>query len=235
MIAAAVRRRLLRLRLRGDTVVCPCCGSRFARFAPAPNRADAICPGCGSQERHRLLRIWLDERQLPRGRVLHLAPEHALRGWLAGRPGIDYVTSDFPERGEAELSLDITATGLPDASFDTIIASHVLEHVANERAALAELARLARPGASVIVMLPVDLTREHTLEDPAIASPEQRQAAYLQHDHVRLYGRDVATRLASAGMSVTTDRYAAELTPEQRLRFGLLAADEIYVLSHGVP
>lgn len=235
MIAAAIRRRRLRFRLRGDAVECPCCGAHFARFADAPNRAEAICAQCGAQERHRLLRLWLTERHRLRGRVLHLAPEHALSGWLAAQGTIEYVTSNYPDRGAAELSLDITQTDLPDDSFDVIIASHVLEHIAAERAALNELARLTRPGGEVIVMVPADLKRESTLEDPSIVSPEQRTAAYLQHDHVRLYGRDVARRLAGGGMEVQTHRYATELGPQRRARHGLLESDEIYVLCHGAP
>ncbi|MGI8558847.1 MAG: class I SAM-dependent methyltransferase [Solirubrobacteraceae bacterium] len=229
----AAGRRLLRLRLRGDQVVCPCCARSFARFADAPNRANAICPGCGSQERHRLLRLWLARERAPCARVLHFAPEHALSAWIASQRGVsDYATSDYPVTTSSTLSLNICDIDLPDASFDWIIASHILEHVEDERAALGELARVLAPGGSLVVMLPVDLGRADTLEDPAVRTPAQRAAAYLQDDHVRLYGRDVARRLGGGGLDVRTHRAALDF---DRVRYGLLESDEIYLLRHGSP
>ena len=54
------------------------------------------------------------------------------------------MTTDLGDP-RADLHLDMTAIDLPDASFDTVIASHVLEHIEDERAALAELARILVP------------------------------------------------------------------------------------------
>jgi len=216
-------------RLRGDAVECPCCGRAFARFADDWNRAAAICPRCGSHERHRLLRLWLASRGELRGRLLHFAPEYCISGWLATRPELDgYVTSDFGGRG-ADLQLDMTALDLPDASFDIVIASHVLEHIVDERAAVDELARVLKPGGRAIVMVPVDLGRADTYEDPGITTPADRERAYRQDDHVRLYGADAAARLSRPGLAFTADRYAVELGAAARERHVLLEDDEIYV------
>jgi SAM-dependent methyltransferase len=227
-IAAGLRRRERMRRLRGDAVQCPCCGRSFAHFADDWNRPDALCPRCGSHERHRLLRLWLERRGDLHGRVLHFAPEYCLSGWLRGLTQIDYVTSDLADR-RADLHLDMTAIDLPDASFDTVIASHVLEHIADERAAVSELARVLAPGGRAIVMVPVDHTRPDTYEDPSITSPAARQRAYRQSDHLRLYGADVARRLGTPGLAFTADAYAVELGPRARVRHRLLEADEIYV------
>ena len=145
------------------------------------------------------------------------------------------MTSDYAPGSGADLQLDITAIDLPDASFDAIIASHVLEHVADDRAALAELRRVLRPGGRAIVMVPVDHDRPDTYEDPAIATPAARQRAYRQHDHLRLYGADVADRLSLPGLRFTADAYARELGPRLRARHRLLEADEIYVGRAGGP
>ena len=53
-------------------------------------------------------------------------------------PGIDYVSADL-EPGAAMLTLDLERLDLPDAAFDWILCLHVLEHVADDRAAMGEL------------------------------------------------------------------------------------------------
>ena len=43
---------------------------------------------------------------------------------------------------------------MPDASFDVVICAHVLEHVDDQRA-IAELARIVKPGGSLLAMVPL--------------------------------------------------------------------------------
>ena len=213
--------------LRGDAIECPCCGRHFARLMDDWNRPNAICPRCGSHERHRMFWLWVRDRAEVRGDVLHFAPEYCLEGNLRNLPGLRYRTSDLADTG-ADLQLDITAMSLPDESLDVIICSHVLEHVEDERAALAELRRVLRPGGWAAVLVPVDHDREQTYEDPAIVTPQQRVSAYWQHDHVRLYGRDITARLAAGGFDVEVEAYARDLGAAARERHRLLVGDEIY-------
>ena len=42
----------------------------------------------------------------------------------------------------------------PDGSFDRIIAAEVLEHIPDDRAAMAEIARVLRPGGRLAIMVP---------------------------------------------------------------------------------
>lgn len=51
---------------------------------------------------------------------------------------------------------DITHLDLPSDSFDCVVCISVLEFVKDVRAALGELARVARPGAPIIVGVPVE-------------------------------------------------------------------------------
>jgi SAM-dependent methyltransferase len=226
---AAVRRRLTRLRHRGSGVECPCCGRAFRAFAPDWNRPDAICSGCGAHERHRALAIYLRERtelgERPL-RLLHFAPEHALDQVLDRLPELERVTADL-EPG-ADLRIDITQIALDDASFDAIICSHVLEHVEDDRAAMRELHRVLRPGGFALVLVPLDLERPATLEDPSVTTAAERVAAYWQDDHVRLYGMDIADRLADAGFNVIVERLADELPAERVKRYGLVQGDVIF-------
>lgn len=215
---------------RGDRVQCPICGSRFSQFMWAWNRPGAICWRCGSHERHRALWIWLNggRSALPRARdLLHFSPEHCLEGRLRELVGPGYRSSEL-EPGRADLALDLTALDLPAESFDAVIASHVLEHVADDAAAMRELRRILRPGGVAVVMVPIDLSLTETFEDPSISSPEARTAAFWQADHVRLYAPDVEDRLRAAGFEVTVVQPAAELGEQAARRFGLHADERLF-------
>lgn len=216
---------------RGDAVECPVCGHAFSCFRDDWNRANAICWRCGAHERHRLLWLYLERHPDLLGgasSLLHFAPEWCLERCLRRVAGLRYVTGDL-DPGAAELELDITDLTLPDGSFDAIICSHVLEHVEADRVAMRELWRVLSPGGWAIVMVPIDLTRTSTLEDPAVRTPEQRERAYWQSDHVRLYAPDIAERLREAGFDVTRERYAVALGREQAARYGCIDVDEIYL------
>jgi SAM-dependent methyltransferase len=56
---------------------------------------------------------------------------------------------------------DLEALAFPDASFDVALANEVLEHVPDDRAALAEIRRVLRPGGRLLVLSP---TRLHPFE-----------------------------------------------------------------------
>ena len=229
-VARALRRRAGLVRERGDAVECPVCGGRFRRFKPDWNRADAICWRCGAHERHRAVALLLARRpDLLRdaGSLLHFAPEWCFRH-IPLPPGLRYVTTDLdPAKGD--VALDIRALDLADASFGAILCSHVLEHVDRDGDALAELRRVVAPGGWVLLMVPQDLDRAATYEDPAIVAPEDRRAAYLQHDHVRLYGRDFADRVRAAGFTVETIVMSEALGPAAAGRHGLIPADLIHL------
>ncbi len=217
-------------RNRGTAVWCPVCDQRFERFGPAPNRADAICWRCGSQERHRAQALLFAERPdlLTNAKaLLHFAPEHCLRTRLAGKVG-RYVTADLDPEG-VDLRLDLTALDLPDAAFDAVICSHVLEHVDDDAAAMRELRRVTAPGGWCLVLVPLDPNRATTYEDAAITDPAAREAAFLQHDHVRLYGRDAADRLTAAGFAVETIHPRDAWGDEPARISGLLDVDWLFV------
>jgi SAM-dependent methyltransferase len=211
------------IRYRGDRVECPCCESTFSRFLPHRGRAHAKCPRCGTLERHRLLWLFLEQEtdlfQRP-GAMLHVAPEYAFRERFSRLEGLRYVTGDF-DSPLADVQLDVMALPFEDGSFDFLMCNHVLEHVDDDRLALAEINRVLAPGGWAILMCPVDYRRETTFEDPAIVTPEDRHRAYGQADHARLYGRDYADRLAGAGFKVRADDYLDGLDEALTVRLGL--------------
>lgn len=57
-------------------------------------------------------------------------------------------------RGLTVVEGEIGDAGFPDGSFDTVIASHTLEHVANPLTFMREVYRVLSPGGTVILWLP---------------------------------------------------------------------------------
>jgi SAM-dependent methyltransferase len=192
---------------------CPCCGWRGYRFEPFGNpalyREDASCPICGSLERHRAVRLLLRDR-IPRGqRVLHMAPEGLMIPWIVGL-SCEYLNADL--HNLAMVRMDLTDTGLPDGSKTLVWCSHVLEHIPDDRAALAEVRRILAPGGILVLQVPIG--GDTTFEDPSVTTDEGRLEKFLQEDHVRLYGRDLADRVRAAGFEcellTTADMSAAD-------------------------
>jgi SAM-dependent methyltransferase len=221
---AGVERRVQVFRHRGNNVFCPVCGSEFDRFKDDWNRDDALCWRCGSHERHRAQWLLLEQRATlldHARRLLHFAPEWCLRRRLSRVRHLDYVTADLSQPG-VDLRLDITKLALPDGSFDAVICSHVLEHVEDDAAAMRELRRITAPDGWCLIMVPLDLGRERTLEDRTVTTPQERQRTFWQHDHVRLYAADISERLMAAGFAVERIRPQEAFAPElvDRSRIG---------------
>jgi len=183
--------------------VCNVCGYR-GRFQAAgkPRRIDARCPQCGSAERYRLLTLWLDRDGgfLKGAHVLHFAPEAGLASMLKSRVG-RYESGDIAP-GKADRVLNIEAIAAPDASYDCVVCSHVLEHV-DDKKALAEIYRVLKPGGVALIMLPVIEGWAKTYENPALVSSEDRKRHYGQSDHVRYYGADVRDLIRAHGFALT--------------------------------
>ncbi|WP_157961887.1 class I SAM-dependent methyltransferase [Acuticoccus kandeliae] len=82
--------------------------------------------------------------------------------------------------------LDMADIDRDDASYDLVIANHVLEHVADDHRALGELARVSGPDGVVFLSVPDLLRVEETVEYGAPRADK--------HGHYRLYGPDIAAR-----------------------------------------
>ncbi|MBM4395842.1 MAG: class I SAM-dependent methyltransferase [Deltaproteobacteria bacterium] len=89
---------------------------------------------------------------------------------------------------------DLCALPFADASFDLVVAADVIEHVPDPAAALAEVARVARPGAVVLVSVPSDRWLR------VCRVLHQDPMAYGHH--VLFAGPDFAGMCEAAGLSV---------------------------------
>jgi SAM-dependent methyltransferase len=245
-LMTSVRSFLPSLWFRGRRFTCPLCGGRFRKFRPigvdrplfrekmivgGGYRANGRCPRCGGSDRERLVYLYLkQETALFRqpARLLHVAPERSLQRVFSRQAGIDYTSADI-DSPRAAQRLDITAIGHDSGSFDAIICCHVLEHVMDDRRALAELYRVLRPGGWAILQVPFSRRLDETLEDPLLKTPAERETCYGQHDHQRLYGRDFPSRLAQAGFQVRIFNYARERGTEAADRFGLCREEDLFI------
>lgn len=224
----AVLYRLLVLRGMSGTATrtCPACGysGRFTASGEPP-RYDAVCGGCGSRERHRLVTMAVERLRLlaPGDRVLHFAPEGPLRPWLAKRlKPRNYVSADLTPG--SDLTLNLEAIDQPDATWDVVIANHVLEHV-NDALALGEIFRILRPGGRLIATVPLVEGWDVTYDDPSVTSRPERQLHFGQEDHVRYYGRDFREHVRGAGFDL--DEFVA--TGAETARHGLVPGERVFI------
>ncbi|HEY1928452.1 MAG TPA: methyltransferase domain-containing protein [Caulobacteraceae bacterium] len=156
---------------------CNLCGYEglFAGIAKGEGagRSYAVCPNCGSCERHRLQLKVLDqilrEFEPSRKSILHFAPERFFKRRFKNTFGI-YKTADL-FRADVDIKADITNMRLPDESYDVVYASHVLEHVPDDRKAVAEIYRILKPGGMAI--LPVPINSMGKTEEYAAPRPEE--------------------------------------------------------------
>ena len=224
------------LAYRGRGRECPVCGSRYRRFLPygyVTSREDALCPHCLALERHRMIWLWLKESSdLFEGypRLLHIAPEVSLMRHFKRhyRDNRNYITADL-ESPLADLHFDVQSIPLEEESVDVIICNHLLEHVEDDRRAMAELYRILKHGGWGIMLVPEDRSRATTFEDDSITDPEERTRIFGQYDHRRIYGRDYDERLRAAGFRVERIAYTERLSSEQRRRYAIGTDDLIVV------
>lgn len=151
-------------------------------------RAHAQCPQCWGSERHRCQALVMDQLaeryDFSTMSILHVSPEEHLAQRFRREFG-NYVSADLGGRG-VDLDLDLTDCDLPSASFDVVYASHVFEHIPDDRAAAETVRRLLRPGGFAV--LPVPIVVEATVEFPGQVDTE--------YGHVRAPGPDYFERFA---------------------------------------
>jgi SAM-dependent methyltransferase len=225
---------------------CPFCHLRFrrleARGRDLPIYAElgivggglreAECPWCRSNDRERLLYLVLRRRtelfhsQL---RVLHVAPEARLRRAIE-RKQRAYETTDLAMAG-VDFHSDLGAIPRPDGAYDAIVCSHVLEHVADDRAAMRELHRVLAPGGWAVLQVPIATRAERTDEEPPAAPlpAEARVRRFGDPTHRRLYAdADYVQRLESAGFAVQSWQALDVLGPRTVAAYGLAGEEKVF-------
>jgi SAM-dependent methyltransferase len=110
-----------------------------------------------------------------------------------------------PEQVARAVRADLLALPFPDGSFDVVMASEVLEHIPADELAMAEIARVVRPGGRVAVTVP----RWWPERICWALSEDYHEVA---GGHVRIYRGDVlADRLRRAGLVPAGSHHAHAL------------------------
>lgn len=191
-----------------EQFTCPICNYHgpFVDFnRPAGYRKHAKCPNCNSLERHRIQYIVLKEIlqnfQPSQKKMLHFAPELFFRKFFAEQFA-EYETADIAMRN-VDHEVDIQDLPFADATYDFVFASHVLEHIPDDRKALQEIRRILKPGG--IAVLPVPVICEQTVEYP--------EPNPYEDCHVRAPGKDYFDRYNDYFDRVK--QYSSEQLPEK--------------------
>jgi len=232
--------------------LCCLCERPVDRWLPHPEQArrsefmilmDAVgsdlsifhCPHCGCTDRDRHLWMYMAAVGLPEqlagARVLHLAPERPLEPKIEACGPASYVRGDLHPSRPHHQRLDAEALPFPDASFDLVIANHLLEHVAHPGRALAEFARCLAPGGLLIAQTPFAPHLRHTFELSTPATPDFARLFYGQEDHVRLFGQDIAEHFHAAGLRGALLPHAQLLADMDPLEFGCNRHEPFFAFS----
>jgi hypothetical protein len=160
-------------------------------------------------------------------RVLHVAPSEKS------------LVRYFSERGQAifgDLSpgryghTAIRKVDLMDISglepFGLLYASHVLEHVPDDRKVLSNVFQKLTSGGQAWILVPIH--DADTVDGAGTESARDRERLFGQWDHVRQYGVDLSDRMRDAGFEVSiidiSDVSSADIQ-----RHGLCDGDMIFV------
>lgn len=168
------------------------------------NRWEYRCPYCDSIDRTRFIMAYIHKRFRNKSnmKVLYFAPPPSGVYYLKTKMhNFSVDTNDlYLDDKNIDFHYDIqNMQGINDNTYDVIICSHVLEHVADDRLALKELYRVVKKGGRVLILVPLDLKRVWFDEENGLSESENWKR-FGQTDHVRRYTNDeMIKRIQEAG------------------------------------
>lgn len=188
------------------------------------------CPECGSNDRDRLYKLYLDTHPLLRGsKVVDFAPSPQLQKYLKSLT-IEYRSADLYMKG-VDDKVDITnMKKYRNESFDFFICSHLLEHV-DDKKALKELWRIVKKGGKGILMTPI-IDRDDVFdEDMKVTDTSERWKRFAQDDHIRLYSKKIfISRVMEAGFTINQIAAKALAGTNVLMKHGISRKSVLYVV-----
>ena len=187
---------------------CSVCGFNGEFKMPSFRNQKVQCPSCKSLERQRFVYLaWNNHIKAlitPTPNILHIARDDCIEKMFKtlSKPPGSYRCCDLDPTKRGILNIDITRIPQTIKNIDIVYASHVLEHIVDDKKAIGEIYRILNPGGLAIILVPQKFTLEKTYEDSSIIEPEDRLKHFGDKDHVRYYGLDFIDRLIETGFTV---------------------------------
>lgn len=208
---------------------CPACKRSVVRFYTYGIR-NWGCPHCNASPRERFVNLCLetDLLTLRKGvRILHMAPkETSLISLFSTRCTVvfgDLFPNQYPNANVIRVDLmDMSALD----RFDIFYASHVMEHVPDDRQVFSNVYDRLVPGGEAWIMVP--LHDAPTIDGTPDMTAKERERQFGQWDHVRQYGSDIADRMRDAGFETSIIDIEC-FSPSDIACYGLSSNDKIFV------
>lgn len=192
---------------------CACCGTQVI-YDPLPvyydemrkrsgaekmavsetlNKEEYLCPVCSCSDRDRMIVSFLKKINLQKcaegARVLQIAPAASIDKWIQIKcPHVNYETTDLYMDNVSFQSDIQDLKEIEDETYDLIICSHVLEHVSDDRKAMAAMKRVLKKDGRIAFLVPIDLSRTEIDEEWG-CSKEENWRRFGQDDHCRAYSK----------------------------------------------
>ncbi len=168
------------------------------------------CIQCGSSDRDRLIAAYFlseyNNNQLAEKKLLHIAPEKALSKLFKNTFHMQVTAADAKIGyaqflyGKNVLEIDLCQLPFQSATFDVVVANHVLEHVSNASTAISEIARVLKPNGIAITQVPLSKKIKQSIEALPHWDKQDKINHLGQSDHLRLFGEDFANKLSEHGL-----------------------------------
>jgi SAM-dependent methyltransferase len=110
--------------------------------------------------------------------------------------------------------------------FGVFYASHVMEHVPDDRQVFSNVYDRLAPGGEAWIMVP--LHDAPTIDGTRNMTSKERERQFGQWDHVRQYGLDIVDRMQNAGFE-TSIIGIESFSSGDVARYGLSSNDKIFV------
>ena len=217
---------------------CNVCGWRGRFLRLNRGREGTVCGNCGSTSRNRAVALVLGRvlgervpvfawRRRATLRVLESSSRGALAMFFAEK--FDYFATEYNPAaiaagGNPRDFADFQKLHYEDGSFDLVIASDVFEHIRHDAEAMRELQRVLRTGGELVLTVPYDHERAHTVQRVDTSGPGDVHLLPPQYHggggHTlayREYGRDLVALMEAPGFTVervAVDDAALGITPQ---------------------
>ena len=95
---------------------------------------------------------------------------------------------------------------------------------------MSEIYRVLKPGGWAIMQVPFfSPIPDVTFEDASITNPRDREKAFGQDDHVRMFGKDYAKRIERSGLNPEESDFVLLLPDKIAKRYGLQQREILYL------